>query len=144
MRLVPALFAIAAAATAASVDTVPPELAAIGESSTVLNVTYSVHHQNLASSLAISSTQLSTYSKLTRSFQILVSKDAPQPHLHDLGLSRTNRHLLLMVNADWKKTSTPVMTHSHSKGHSTRSGSMETYIDGSHVTSLSLYYTVLY
>ncbi|OQD63381.1 hypothetical protein PENPOL_c009G02599 [Penicillium polonicum] len=96
MRLVPALFAIAAAATAASADTVPPELAAIGESSTVLNVTYSVHHQNLASSLAISSTQL----------------DAPQPHLHDLGLSRTNRHLLLMVNADWKKNSTPsVIVH---------------------------------
>ncbi|KAJ5957431.1 hypothetical protein N7501_011710 [Penicillium viridicatum] len=95
MRVVPALFAIAAAATAASADTVPPELAAIGESSTVLNVTYS----NLASSLAISSTQL-------------CPRMAPQPRLHDLGLSRTNRHLLLMVNADWKKTSTPsVIVH---------------------------------
>ncbi|KAJ5517011.1 hypothetical protein N7527_008571 [Penicillium freii] len=62
MRLVPALFAIAAAATAASTDTVPPELAVIGEPSAVLNVTYSVHHPNLASSLAISSTQPSTYS----------------------------------------------------------------------------------
>lgn len=41
MRLVSALVAIAAAATAASAGTVPPELAVIGEPSTLLNVTYS-------------------------------------------------------------------------------------------------------
>lgn len=42
MRLVPAFFAIAAAATAGSAGRVPPELAVIGEPSTVLKVTYSV------------------------------------------------------------------------------------------------------
>ena len=42
MRLALALFAIAAAITAASASTVPPELAVIGEPPTVLNVTYSV------------------------------------------------------------------------------------------------------
>lgn len=42
MRLALALSALAAAATAASAGTVPPELAVIGEPSTVLNLTYSV------------------------------------------------------------------------------------------------------
>ena len=69
------LFAIAAAATAASADTVPPELAAIGESSTVLNVTYSVHYQNLASSLAISSTQLVCKKNLQVSIVCLFKTD---------------------------------------------------------------------
>ncbi|KAF7525983.1 hypothetical protein PCG10_004494 [Penicillium crustosum] len=87
MRLVPALFAIATTATAVSPGTVPPELTVIGEPSTLLNVTYS-----------------------TESFRI--SKDEPQPHLDDLGLNRTDRYLLLMVDLDWNKTSPPsVIVH---------------------------------
>lgn len=45
-------------------------------------------------------------------FPILVSKDEPQPHLDDLGLNRTDRYLLLMVDLDWNKTSPPsVIVH---------------------------------
>lgn len=42
MRLALALSAFAAAVTASSAGTVPPELAVIGEPSTILNLTYSV------------------------------------------------------------------------------------------------------
>ncbi|CRL19240.1 Phosphatidylethanolamine-binding protein PEBP [Penicillium camemberti] len=93
MRLVPAFFAIAAAATAGSAGRVPPELAVIGEPSTVLKVTYSVASSKF-------------------SFKPSISKDAPQPHLHDLGLSNTNRYLLLVVDPGWNKTSPPsVIVH---------------------------------
>ena len=37
-----------------------------------------------------------------------------------------------------------VMTYSYSKGRSTRSESLEIYIDGSYMTSLSPRYAVLY
>ena len=42
MRLTLVLCALVTAATAASASTVPPELAVIGEPSTILNLTYSV------------------------------------------------------------------------------------------------------
>ncbi|KGO75522.1 Phosphatidylethanolamine-binding protein PEBP [Penicillium italicum] len=99
MRVVLSLYAIAAAATAASAGTVPPELAVIGEPSTILNVTYSVGSSEFSF-------------KPGDFLNTTVSKDAPQPHLHELGLSATNRYLLLMVDPDWNKTSPPsVIVH---------------------------------
>ncbi|KAF4767214.1 hypothetical protein N7455_006962 [Penicillium solitum] len=99
MRLVSALVAIAAAATAASAGTVPPELAVIGEPSTLLNVTYSTGSSEVSF-------------KPGDFLNASVSKDAPQLHLHDLEFSRTNRYLLLMLDPDWNNTSPPsVIVH---------------------------------
>ncbi|GKZ67914.1 hypothetical protein AnigIFM50267_002469 [Aspergillus niger] len=94
MRLVSAIAAFAAVATAATADTVPPELASIGEPSTVLNVTYSV------GSTSVSFTP-------GEFLNASVAVDAPQPHLHDMGLSSSGPYLLLMVDPDYNKTTPP-------------------------------------
>ncbi|EKV06015.1 Phosphatidylethanolamine-binding protein PEBP [Penicillium digitatum] len=99
MRLALALFAIAAAITAASASTVPPELAVIGEPPTVLNVTYSVGSSEVSF-------------KPGDFLNTTVSKNAPKPHLQELGSSRTSRYLLLMVDPDWNQTTPPsVIVH---------------------------------
>ncbi|RAK78820.1 mitochondrial 54S ribosomal protein mL38 [Aspergillus fijiensis CBS 313.89] len=99
MRPVFAIAAFAAVATAAAADTVPPELATIGEPSTVLNATYSV------GSAAVSFTP-------GEFLNTTVAKSAPEPHLHDLGLSSSGPYLLLMVDPDWNKTTPPsVIVH---------------------------------
>ncbi|RAK83475.1 PEBP-like protein [Aspergillus costaricaensis CBS 115574] len=99
MRLVSAIAAFAAVTTAATADTVPPELASIGEPSTVLNVTF-----------AVGSTAVSfTPGKFLNASD---TKNAPEPHLHDMGLSSSGPYLLLMVDPDWNKTTPPsVIVH---------------------------------
>ncbi|RMZ44798.1 hypothetical protein AFCA_011014 [Aspergillus flavus] len=99
MRLVSAIAAFAAVATAAAADAAPPELASIGETSKVLNVTFSV------GSTAVSFTP-------GEFLNASVAKDAPEPHLHGMGLSNSGPYLLLMIDPDWNKTTPPsVIVH---------------------------------
>ncbi|PYH38636.1 YbhB/YbcL family Raf kinase inhibitor-like protein [Aspergillus neoniger CBS 115656] len=94
MRLVSAMAAFTAVATAATADTIPPELASIREPSTVLNVTF-----------AVGSTAVSfTPGKFLNASD---TKNAPELHLHDIGLSSSGPYLLLMVDPDWNKTTPP-------------------------------------
>ncbi len=45
-------------------------------------------------------------------FKHVVAKDAPQPRLHDMGLSHIGPYLMLMIDPDWNKTSPPsVIVH---------------------------------
>ncbi|GMF79397.1 unnamed protein product [Aspergillus oryzae] len=90
MRLVSAIAAFAAVATAAAADAAPPELASIGETSKVLNVTFSV------GSTAVSFT--------------------PGEFLNASGMDdrspNSGPYLLLMIDPDWNKTTPPsVIVH---------------------------------
>ncbi|GMF95815.1 unnamed protein product [Aspergillus oryzae] len=90
MRLVSAIAAFAAVATAAAADAAPPELASIGETTKVLNVTFSV------GSTAVSFT--------------------PGEFLNASGMDdrspNSGPYLLLMIDPDWNKTTPPsVIVH---------------------------------
>ncbi|KAJ5280912.1 PEBP-like protein [Penicillium angulare] len=89
-----ALSALIAGAIALSGATVPPELAVIGDPSTVLNATFSVGSTGFTFHPA-------------EFLNASTAKNVPQPHLHNLGLAANGSYVFMMVDPDWNKTTPP-------------------------------------